>query len=452
MNAGERHSNGFDVSLGRIHLELLENHLQVFFVLLLSILYLARDLGRVNFPDIVFSGICGLAFVLLDYGSALGVFVFTTAITVPHNEIMLLYIAVFLIKKLSMGGIRFHSGLFLIIVVILVIQMTDMVLFSRASYASVIYDYITKMLYVVIPLLWYMTDISPKDCRSVMLCYIWSCLLGAFVVVVLTANQVGWAELLTGNRFQRLGVTVDMSDGGMQSTYNANQLSGMMAITVTSALVLWEKKKINLLSTFLICGFAIIVVALTKSRTGLLCTAGAIILYTLYMACYAKKRVKGILFLAFFTVCVLLLLYFEPELFSGSLSRFEDQDISNGRSDLLAVYLQAWISNPWSFLFGYGIGSYQHVVHAENVSHNAITDILISWGIIGFVLVIAVLVLFYRLSVRSMTKTERALGIMPATVAVVFSMASQYLTTGYPHLRLCLLLLTMKAASGSNES
>ena len=44
------------------HFAITEGFQQLLFVCLFSLLYIARDLLGINFPDIVFSGLCGIAF------------------------------------------------------------------------------------------------------------------------------------------------------------------------------------------------------------------------------------------------------------------------------------------------------------------------------------------------------------------------------------------------------
>ena len=443
-------SNGIRLSGKKIVLS--DQRLLLLFILLFSALYIIRDLIGIYFPDIIFSGICCVAFFLLSNGAALGMYIFTTNLTVPQNEIMLLYVLVFCAKQFRAGGVRFHKGMFSMVAALLVLQMVDMSLFSRLSAGSLLYDYITKMLYIIIPMLWCMVEITPEQYRNSMLSYMWGALLGALIVVILTANQVGWEALFKGNHFSRLGITVNTHNSGMQSTYNANQLSGMMAITISLALVLMDRKKLNIFIGLLVCGISIMVVALARSRTGLLCTAGAVGLYVLYTIFSSKKVMRGIFFVLSFVLIVALLLYIEPELFDGLMSRFEDQDdITNGRSDLIAIYIQEWLKNPWAFLFGYGIGSFQDVLTGVSVPHNSITDILISWGITGLVIIIATWILLFYKSAKELNPKERVLAAIPAIVAIVISMGGQYLTTGFSHPRLCFLWIAMKALSTTKK-
>ena len=46
--------------------------LQILFIAVFSLLYIARDIGGIGFPDIVFSGFCAVAFLVADVGTTLG--------------------------------------------------------------------------------------------------------------------------------------------------------------------------------------------------------------------------------------------------------------------------------------------------------------------------------------------------------------------------------------------
>ena len=73
-------------------------------VAVFSAFYVLRDIAGVGFPDILLTAVCGLAFLFLDVGSAMGMYFFTTALTVPHNEIRIVYLALTGLKLFRSGG------------------------------------------------------------------------------------------------------------------------------------------------------------------------------------------------------------------------------------------------------------------------------------------------------------------------------------------------------------
>ena len=437
---------GTRMASGSIGISIGDNFYQIFWILLLSVMYFARDIGGVYFPDLVFSGLCAIAFFVLDYGAALGVYAFTTSLTLPENEIMLFYLLIILLKRYRDNRMQLHAGMLCCTFALLVLQMLDMALFTRMSWMNMLYQYITKMLYIIIPLIWFSYDTTPKQYKRAVICYVWGLVFGAAIVLIITGNQIGWAEMFRSNQYTRLGVADNATAGRMQTRYNANQLGGMMAIALSYMLVLMERKTLSKPVSFITIAFITVIIALTKSRTGLLCACGVVALYLLYVMVSSRQWFKGILFVLAILIVIGMILYFFPDVFSGLFSRFEDQeDMTNGRADLLVIYLQEWLSDPWCFLFGYGIGSFQEVVTVHNVPHNAIADILMSWGLLGFILLLVILLSFYTKAIRYVSRKARLLVSIPALVAIVFSMAGQYLTVGYPHLRLSFLILSIQA-------
>ena len=79
-----------------------------------------------------------------------------------------------------------------------------------------------------------------------------------------------------------------------------------------------------------------------------------------------------------------------------------------------------------------------------------LTDILISWGITGFILVAYVWCLLLKQSAKYATQKWKILAFSPALVAFIGTLAGQYLYTGYPHMRLCFLILAVKAFEEQN--
>lgn len=436
---------------GKIQLSIDGSSMQWLVLILLSVSYLLRDIYGVIFPDLVFSGLCAAAFLILDSGYSLGVYIFTTALTLPHNEIMILYVIMTLIKQYRGGIIRLQSGMTLLTVLLLVLQMTNMALFDKSSWMTVVYDYITRMLYVVIPMLWFSYETPPYAYRRSMICFVWGMLLGAAVVMLLTARMIGWEALVRGSEFQRLGVTTQAGSVGMRTSYNANQLGGMMAISIALLLVAIEKKTLPKLIGWTGIAFAILIIIMSKSRTGLLCACGAGALYLWHIVVNEKKRLLGIVYVALVVLIVMAITQMFPDLLAGMLDRLQtEEDITNGRTDLFVIYLQEWSSNIWCLLFGYGIGSYQDVITTHNVPHNCIADILVSWGGVGFLLLGCLLTMLYQSSSAKLRKSERFLAFIPVIVALVISVAGQYLTTGYPHTRLCFLLLSAQGWHSQN--
>lgn len=418
---------------------------QAFWVILFSVAYLLRDLSGIAMPDLVFTGICGAAFLVTDVGTSLGIYIFTSALTVPHTEIGTVYVLILLAKLVFSGRTQIRGGMLLATLGMLILQLVNILLFSTGTLVAQIYDYSVRMLILCMPLFWHGAEFSVKDYQRALLCYVAGVMLGGTIALILTANSVTWQVLLAGEMNARLGTTENVTEA-MQTTYNANQLAGMFAIAGAIIIGAMDQKRIPALLAFPLLGYSLFIVIMTRSRTGLLMMLLLVLIYYWVIVFHRKKFLRGTLTLLAIVLLVVLVLNAFPGAVDAVVDRFTDQeDITNGRSDLFGRYLEAWSDDPWCFFFGYGIGSYSNVVDIWEVPHNAITDILISWGLAGLVLILYVLFLQAGAGVKGVEKRHRLLALLPAIIAILVSMAGQYLTTSFPHMRLCFLLLAAKA-------
>ena len=92
------------------------------------------------------------------------------------------------------------------------------------------------------------------------------------------------------------------------------------------------------------------------------------------------------------------------------------------------------------------------MVDIFNSPHNAIMDILISWGLLGLILISYTCWTMALHGAKNVNKKNRLLAFLPAMVSFVAVMAGQYLTTAYPHMHLCFLLLAVKAFAATSDS
>lgn len=422
---------------------------QVFWLLLLGVAYLLRDIVMLPMPDIVFTGLCGMAFLFLSTGSAMGIYMFTSALTVPDFEIRIVYLAV-LLAKFWLKNKKFRASVLLLVLGMALLELTNIMLFSNQQIMGVLYKAVMRLTYFVLPLFWVSEDFSPEDYRRTLLCYVAGVILGGSVILYMSVDAVGWRGLLEDANM-RLGMnTTDsyVTQSQIQTGYNANQLGGMFAIVISIAIAMMDQKYITKIFGVLLGAFSVFVVVLTKSRTAVLLVLGIVAVYYFYMLFRRKKMMSGMLFLLAALVLTYGVVVCFPWVVDGLISRFMDKDnLTGGRSELFVEYIEAWLDNLWVFLFGYGIVSYPETVGIPIVPHNILTDIAISWGLTGILFVVCTWGILYEWSCRGSKKDTRLLAYLPALTAFAAGLAGQYLSTGFPHMRLCFLLLAAKAFS-----
>ena len=417
---------------------------QAVFIVLFTLLYLLRDVGGIHVPDFVFTGICAIAFAVMDMGTCLGMYMFTSVLTVSHNEISIIYLVMLIFKILTTKKIKINGKMLMMTFGMLLLQLVNITMFTYKEVGAAIYDYVTRMLIIILPLFWYMDEYTAEDFRSALMCYVAGVVLGGTTTMFLTADLVTWEALLKGESNIRLGETYNLGES-MQTTYNSNQLAVMFSIATAILVQRLDQKQISKLWGFPLIAYSVFLVVLTRSRTGLLTIALITVIYYLILVLRRKRLLSGIFVLGMIGLLIWAIFNYAPDAAQAVLKRFVDQeDITNGRVDLFVDYIKVWLNNSWCFFFGYGIGTYYNI-ETTGSPHNALADILYAWGVVGFLLIVGVILKCWRKSIKKVSKKDRIVSLLPAIVALCASMAGQYLTTGYPHMRLCFLILAAQA-------
>lgn len=252
------------------------------------------------------------------------------------------------------------------------------------------------------------------------------------------------------SNLRRLGIIQDetqkselLAGGGVQP----NSL-GVIVVLVTTGLLQLRaagrnyKMDLPLMTALLVFG------TLTSSRTFLACLALMILLLILGQQGDIKQKIR---FLGSIVIIILAALFllsrFFPSLLEYFFGRFQVEDITTGRDDLMRAYHRFIMDNPDVMFFGVGLQNYgdklvaQHRV-ASNLPHNSIQEIIIAWGIPGLLL-IAVLIFMMLGKSRKQTARHTMLNYIPLIIILVKSMAGQLLTSGYSMLALSYAYLSL---------
>ena len=120
--------------------------------------------------------------------------------------------------------------------------------------------------------------------------------------------------------------------------------------------------------------------ALTISRNFILST---IVLFLLFLLFSELKR--KIWYMIIPIVLLVIINEISPAILENILKRFQVDDITNGRGEITLEYFRSWLERVDAMLFGFGIQDYQIKYNVSESIHNATMEILLVWGIIGFV-------------------------------------------------------------------
>lgn len=269
------------------------------------------------------------------------------------------------------------------------------------------------------------------------------CLMGR----LLYAANFNLGATLSGLR--RLGLDTEETNlaitGGQQ---NPNTLGILCVLAMTGLIQLRGSGRKKPGDGALIL-FLLVFGALTSSRTYLACLAIMAVLLVLGQKGSLSGKLKflgGILLVLLAALLVLWLLF--PELLEFYYGRFFMEDISTGRTDLMAAYHKFIMSDPKVLFFGIGMQDYAPKLLevyrvASHVPHNGIQELIIAWGIPGLLLfgfLWAVMILRSRQQNKNQTLIHYIpLLVLLAKVQVGQMLDSPYtmLAFSYAYLSLC---------------
>lgn len=235
------------------------------------------------------------------------------------------------------------------------------------------------------------------DNEGIIHCYIYGFWIAMASVLGQMLNIYSIEQILSlGVRFGNTREILDIAIEGMIVSYNPNGLGFLCLLAGLFSLLLYQKNnKIWYLLSF---SGATLLGFMTQSRAFLLVYTLSMLLYTL-LSCHSIKSIfnRFFIFLVGGTLLIFGVLWLIPEYVDNLLLRLNDADISNGRADILTYCFNGMFEYIDRLIFGVGLQNYPQKYGFLMSAHNATQEVIIAWGIIGFLLVIALfIVVFYN--------------------------------------------------------
>ena len=201
----------------------------------------------------------------------------------------------------------------------------------------------------------------------------------------------------------------------------AGLATGLMAISRTPAS--WA-------IAFALAGLAFALALWTGSRGAIFGAAGGLIGGLLFVPAMRLPRAWAGLGvgLALAWLAVSQLPAPAPNMGSGRLvtATVQSSSVSTGRTDLWMIVAKAVAERP---VFGHGEGQMRHVATYARLSqpHNVILQVLLAWGVVGLLCIIALVAQFLRAAVPAMRSSEDELA---APFVAMLALASLALIDG----------------------
>jgi len=187
---------------------------------------------------------------------------------------------------------------------------------------------------------------------------------------------------------------------GLRVSNDPNLLGIITSFAICTALILNYRQAVSkhylwFIPVFLLFGF------FTQSRTFIF---SVLILFAYYIFASffkgsiknIKKAVSSLLITIILLVGMFLLINtLFPQYISNLTNRFEVDDITGGRTMIFQMYNDFLRDNPRYIPFGSGLNYHRQITQLQAV-HNGFQQVLISWGIVGCLIIVIMMISLYK--------------------------------------------------------
>lgn len=192
---------------------------------------------------------------------------------------------------------------------------------------------------------------------------------------------------------------------------------GLYILLSISFLINKIKKQGMTLKSTLIIVFLAIGGFSTSSRTYLIILLIEILvfIFIILKLVINNNKIKNLILIAVGIIIVINLLSIFRNNIDFIFQRFTNSkdinELTNGRSGLNMYYLNVLYKNPFRLCFGFGISKYPINMNIYEYAHNGYIEILVSEGVLGAILILAILI-YYGMKKNNSIFTIRGLPLL----------------------------------------
>lgn len=435
-------SNNFDIS---------NRKLRVLLIVYLTI-YGIREIVGISVPDSVFSLYCLFSFVVLNSEQSFCFYMATIITTIPFLEVRIAYITLSLLKMLFIKKrIKLEVKAFILIMAMLVLQLVDILVYSKDSLRTTMYDYLNVITVFIVPLLWSTLHLKKSHIIVAAKCFICGCILSAVSLIWQSISLYGISYVISGSN--RLGMDLNLGKNNMTTSLNTNTLAELMVSVIIIGFILYRGKEIKTFTVSTLFLFGVLTILLTQSRGGLLCLTLFLIYYILFCINGRMAILKRIGMIIFIIIVALFVIVKLPDLQNEILNRIYYQtDLSNGRLELNADCLHAWSANVYTIIFGYGARNYMSAASGlRNSAHNMFVDILVSWGITGLILISGWVIFLIKKYIAGISRPNKKIAYVPLVMYLTSLQDGQFLNVEIPFIMISFFAILGSIFNDSND-
>lgn len=401
------------------------NKLLLFICVVIGALIVARDVGGIYINKYILLFACVGTMPFLGYSNFLCLLGFLFALTfgIPSTYIYLVAAVVLAIKVRWLRRIQLIPFAFFVIA-----ELILSVVYSSSTGIVSYVGYFSRLFIFFVLINDKKTNVDYKK------------ILRYFVVGILIFIVAVLAIYLKDNTLQdifagivRIGNTseylhAESISEGMKMSTNTNYVAYFCVVGVACCYTLYQFSEKKIIWAAML--FSIFIMGSTTVSKTYFGISAIIFLVILNGTLFGKLSViKKVFFSAVIIAGVIALLNMGTV--DALLNRFSKVDyiFQDSRTIIFTEYMNAIFEKPLALIFGTGVFTHREVLFAGQSTHNALQQVLVSYGVVGFVVFFvtlykAVAIKFRGISMRWANNSAR---YCPFLVALLFTQTIQLL-------------------------
>lgn len=413
------------------------------FVIVFMLLLTAKDYLGLSIPGNLFTllWILIILFANKDVSTAFTLasvicFASTLSITIP----CVLYFGLFIInhRKIRATPVLFVS------LYVLIIEFMRLVGDSGESFNLYVNSMsVLLLVYTVI------TTISEKEVNPVTCIkfYLWFFAFLSLDIVFATAKTLGsFNSIITGSfRIGQIAL-IDENASGVFSI-NANGIALMSILAISLTMLLFVKGYLSRVPMIAFLIYYSIVGLLTVSKTFILVYVGFWCLYILWYTVTNNRNIFKTLALIIVALIVVYLMW-DTNMVQNVIARFDTNDITTGRVDVAAEYIEYMNRHRIDSIIGIGLQNVTGKTSLIHVPHNAVLEIFVCFGWIGVLAYFAYFTFMFFSGVHLQRQNSDSIWVaginfIPLFIFLVFIQGLQFLRITYIYSSIVLVFAAM---------
>lgn len=392
----------------------------VLYLFVLCAMFLVRDVYSVSIPLILFIAYFAVGFFVFDYDHFLALTAIMPLLNhgVQTNYIIIVAIAVYLI--------RYGKGIAISMPLVVVALLMILELYHVGVSGDSLPEYLRYLVqYAFVGIILGEARIKQFIKKPIVVLKTFLFIAAYFMIDVLlvTLKYLPIEKIfLTEYRFGRLSALIGTTPS-LGDNENTVAMFALVAIAITLVCLVYERRNyiVNIIALFFFSFFGL----MTASKTFIICWTIMAILTLFYFGRKSKVKTTLIMLGGVVVIFVFLKIAF-PDLIESVLARFSMADVTSGRAKLMELYNEFIASDVGRLLFGIGLQNVDSKTGMYNTPHNATQEVVLCWGILGFILVFALCCRIIK-QYRTLDRDGRFIYILPFLAFLLFIQTIQFI-------------------------